>query len=74
MIDTYRRYTAQTACYASLSAVLFFSQHLPTYSQYFNLHCMGHAIAAEVDFHSQEPIIMSCGSDKQIFLGEIEQS
>jgi hypothetical protein len=48
---------------------------LPTYSQYFNLrHCMGHAIAAEVDFHSQEPIIMSCGSDKQIFLGEIEQS
>ena len=26
----------------------------------------------DVDFHSVEPIILSCGSDKQIYLGEFE--
>jgi len=27
----------------------------------------------EVDFHPQEPIILSCSADKQIFVGEIER-
>lgn len=33
----------------------------------------GHAGAVtEVDFHPKEPIIASCGADKQVFLGEIK--
>lgn len=33
----------------------------------------GHAGSVnEVDFHPEEPIIASCGSDKKIYLGEIE--
>lgn len=24
-----------------------------------------------IDFHPQEPIVLSCGSDKKIFLGEL---
>lgn len=33
----------------------------------------GHkATVAEVSFHPNEPIIASCGADRQIFLGEIE--
>jgi len=35
----------------------------------------GHkACVSQVDFHPMEPIIASCGADKQIFLGEIESS
>jgi Prp8 binding protein len=33
----------------------------------------GHnAAVSEVDFHPNEPVIVSCGADKTIFLGEIE--
>jgi Prp8 binding protein len=28
----------------------------------------------EVSFHPNEPIIASCGSDKKIYLGEIEKT
>ena len=35
----------------------------------------GHAGSVnEVDFHPTQPIIASCGNDKQIFLGEIRAS